>query len=75
LSSSTDRGRSGLRAAIEAFRNYGNAANSASLSYTEYRVRPGVSAHYAIYLRQYRQAQADAKEAVRLLRIDVAIIP
>ena len=43
--SSTRRGRSGLHAAIEAFRSYRNAANSASLSYAEYRTHPGVSPH------------------------------
>ena len=75
VSSSTDRGRSGLHAAIEAFRNYGNAANSAALSYAEYHIHPGVSAHYDIYVRQYRQAQAYAKQAVRSLRINVPIIP
>jgi hypothetical protein len=75
LSASTDRGRSGLHAAVEAFRNYGFAANSASLTYAEFRTHPGESAHYKVYLRQYRQAQAYATQAVRLLRINVPIIP
>ena len=70
-----DRGRSGLHAAIEAFRNYGFAARSASLTYVEFRTHPGESAHYKVYLRQYRQAQAYATQAVRLLRINVPIIP
>lgn len=75
VSSSTQRGRNGAHAAFEAFRNYGYAANSASLAYIEYHTHPGESAHYKVYLRQYWQAQAYAKQAVRLLRINIPIIP
>jgi hypothetical protein len=72
---STKRGRLGADAAIEAFQHYGYAANSASLTYTEYQTHPGESAHYKIYLRQYKQAQAYATRAVRLLQINIPIIP